>query len=217
MENLKILGISGSPRKANTDLLLDLALQSAEEQTAIQIEKIYLRKKNIKFCTGCFKCFDENENEYACQVWRDSMDEIYPKLQECHGLIIATPVYFGGVSAQTKAFMDRTEPLLRYTQSKWKSALKNKVGAVITVGGNRNGGQETTIQSVHHFFMIHDMIIVGNSAPSSPGCYLGAAATTYPQRGRAKKAAKDDELGTKASKMIGLRVAEFVKLLWHRS
>jgi multimeric flavodoxin WrbA len=217
MDNFKILGISGSPRKANTDLLLDLALQSAEEQTGIQTERIYLRKKDIKFCSGCFKCFNENQNEYACQVWRDSMDEIYPKLKECHGLILATPVYFGSITAQMKMFMDRTEPLLRYAQGRWKSALRNKVGGVITIGGNRNGGQETTIQSVHHFFLIHDMIVVGNPAHASPGCYLGAAATTYPQRGRVKDAAKDDDLGVKASKMLGLRVAEVIKLVGHKS
>ena len=55
MDSFKILGISGSPRKANTDLLLDIALRSAEEQDGIQIERLYLRKEEIKFCTGCFK------------------------------------------------------------------------------------------------------------------------------------------------------------------
>ena len=98
MTPCKILGISGSPRKANTDFLLEAALQSAETQAEVVAERVYLRDLEIKFCIGCFKCFDANQNDYACQVHRDSMDEIYSKLKDSHGLLIATPVYFGQVS-----------------------------------------------------------------------------------------------------------------------
>lgn len=211
MSPLRILGFSGSPRKANTDFLLDEALKSAETQADIVTERIYLRDTNIKFCTGCFKCFDENRNDYGCQVHRDSMDEIYPKLMGCHGLIIATPVYFGQVSGLMKIFMDRTEPLLRYAKGKWKFALRNKVGGAIAVGGNRNGGQETTIQAIHHFFLIHDMIIIGIGPDEQPGCYLGAAATTHPKRGRITDAVKEDDLGLRAAQILGRRVAEVAR------
>lgn len=211
MGNLKILGISGSPRKANTDLLLEETLKSAETLPDIVTERIYLRGTDINFCIGCFKCFDENPNDYACQIHRDSMDEIYSKLKECHGLILATPVYFGQISGQMKTFMDRTEPLLRYAKGQWKFALKNKVGGAIAVGGNRNGGQETTLQAIHHFFLIHDMIIVGTGPDERPGCYLGVAATTHPKRGRIKDAVKEDELGLRAARTLGKRVAEVVR------
>jgi len=46
----KILGISGSPRKGNTEILLDEALKSAERLAGITTEKIYLRKMNINYC-----------------------------------------------------------------------------------------------------------------------------------------------------------------------
>ena len=213
MRLCKILGISGSPRKANTDFLLDEALKSAETQAGVVTERISLRELEIKFCIGCFRCVDENKNDYACQVHRDSMDEIYPKLKECHGLLIATPVYFGQVSGQMKTFMDRTEPLHRSAQGRWKFALKNKVGGGIAVGGNRNGGQETTLQGIHHFFLIHDMIVVGTGPDERPGCYLGAAATTHPKRGRVKDAVKEDELGLRAARILGKRVAEAAILL----
>jgi multimeric flavodoxin WrbA len=208
MSPCKILGISGSPRKANTDFLLEEALKSAETLEGIVAERIYLRDLEIKFCMGCFRCFDENPNQYACQVHRDSMDEIYLKLKECHGLILATPVYFGQMTGQMKTFMDRTEPLLRYAKSQWKFGLKDKVGGAIAVGGNRNGGQETTLQALHHFFLIHDMVVVGTGPDERPGCYLGAAATTHPKRGRIKDAVKEDELGVRAARILGKRVAE---------
>jgi len=207
---LKILGINGSPRKANTDLLLAEAMRCIAEE-GLQTETLLLRKLDIKFCRGCFKCFDKNDNDYGCQIHRDAMDEILPKLKACHGLLLATPVYFGQVTAQMKAFMDRTEPLLRYVQSSWKSTLKNKIGAGIVVGGNRHGGQETTLQAIHHFFLIHDMLVVGTGSDERPGCYLGAAATTHPQRGRVIGAVKDDALGVNATRLLARRVVEVVR------
>lgn len=213
MKPCKLLGISGSPRKANTDFLLKEALKSAETLPDVTTEIIDLKDQEIKFCNGCFKCFDENPNEYACQVHRDSMDQIYLKLKECQGLILATPVYFGQMTAQMKTFMDRTEGLLRYAKGPWRFTLKDKVGGAIAVGGNRNGGQETTIQAIHHFFLIHDMIIVGVGPDERPGCYLGVAATTHPKRGRIKDAVKEDELGVKAARILGKRTGEMARLI----
>ena len=207
---LKILGINGSPRKANTDILLDAAMESVAGEN-VETEILYLRKLDIRFCIGCFKCFDTHENEFGCKVNRDAMDEMIPKLKSCHGLLLATPVYFGQVTGQMKVFMDRTEPLLRYAQSLWRSALKNKIGAGLVIGGNRHGGQETTLQSIHHFFLIHDMMVVGTGSDDRPGCYLGAAATTHPQRGRVIGAVKDDELGVKAARLLAGRLVEVVR------
>jgi multimeric flavodoxin WrbA len=139
------------------------------------------------------------------------MDEIFSKLKECHAILLASPVYFGQVTAQMKVFMDRTEPLLRYSQGKWKSLLKDKIGAALAMGGNRHGGQETTIQAMHHFFLIHDMLVVGTGSADRPGCYLGAAATTYPNRGKIKDAVIKDKLGLYAARSLGIRVAETVQ------
>jgi multimeric flavodoxin WrbA len=138
------------------------------------------------------------------------MDELYPKLKECDALIIATPVYFGSMTSQTKAFMDRTEGLLRYGTSNYQNALRNKIGASIAVGANRNGGQEFTIQAIHYYYFIHDMIVVGTGPDLTPGCYLGGCGTNSPQRGRIKDACQSDELGIKSCKIIGRRVAELL-------
>lgn len=211
-----ILGISGSPRKANTDLLLERALSAAEKTGRIRTETIYLRGKDIHYCTGCFRCNTKNEYPSGCPVHRDAMDEIAPMLTRADGIILASPVYFGGVTAQLKCFMDRTEPLLRYTPTPRTAALRNKVGAAIVVGGNRNGGQEAAIQGIHHFFLVHDMIVAGTGPDKQPGCYLGAAAFSGmdPDRGSAvRDAVMNDEIGSRAAEVIGRRVAELVKKL----
>jgi multimeric flavodoxin WrbA len=211
MNPVRILGISGSPRKANTDFVLEETLKAAETVPDVVTERVYLRDLEIKFCIGCFRCFDENPNDLACQVHRDAMDELYPKLMECHGLVIATPVYFGQVTAQMKVFMDRTEPLHRGTQGRWRFGLRDKVGGALVVGGNRNGGLEATLQAIHHYFLIHDMIVVGTGPDERPGCYLGVAATTHPQRGRVRDAVRGDELGLRAARILGKRIA---RLAW---
>ena len=150
MKERLILGISGSPRKgANTDLMLMEAMKAAETVEGIRTEIIYLRDYEIHNCKGCFACCREpgkkDGGAHACAMFRDGMDEIYPKLKACDGLIIASPVYFQSVSAQVKQFMDRTEGLLRYGTSQYQYGLQNKVGGGLVVGGNRNAGEELTM------------------------------------------------------------------------
>lgn len=218
MEKKLILGISSSPRKgANTDIMLRTALEGAESVEGIVTETIHLRDYNIHNCQGCFACCREpgkRENgAYACAVFRDDMDRIYPKLKECSGLILASPVYFGSLTAQMKQFMDRTEGLLRYGTSQYQYALQNKVGGAATVGGNRNAGEEFTLLAMQYFFEVHDMIVVGSGGEPTPGCYLGGAGTTYPNKGDVRDGVLQDELGLKSARNLGIRVARTVNML----
>lgn len=211
---VKILGISGSPRKkANTDIMLEKALEGAAGIEDVETEFLSLADKDIRLCKGCFACWTNEEATGICPVHKDDMDEIYQKLMACDGLILASPVYFGGVSSLMKAFMDRTEPLLRYTTGPKRGGLKSKVGGAISIGGNRNGGEETTIEQIHHYYFIHDMIVVGTSTEGRPGCYLGAAGTTHPDRGFVRDAVQNDELALNAAFHLGKRVAAVAKVL----
>ena len=78
-------------------------------------------------------------------------------LTEAKGIIIASPVYNGGVSAQIKAVMDRTRAVVAAD----KNFFKGKVGMGIVVGGDRNGGQEFALMQIHTFYIINGMIPVG--------------------------------------------------------
>lgn len=99
---IKILGLAGSPRQSgNTALLLQEALNGAEEAGAA-VEKVFLCKRNIFPCTGCEDCLKTGE----CSL-DDSMDQLYKKVLQANGLIVAAPIYFNSVNAQTKAFIDR--------------------------------------------------------------------------------------------------------------
>lgn len=215
MEKKLILGVSASPRKnANTDRMLKYALEAAETVEGIETETIYLRNYDIHNCKGCFACCREPGKRdggiHACAVYQDGMEEIYPKLKECDGLILASPVYFGSITAQMKQFMDRTEGLLRYGTSQYQYALQDKVGGCLAVGGNRNAGEEFTLLCMQYFFQVHDMIVVGSGGEPTPGCYLGGGCTTYPQKGDVVDGIDSDEIGIKSARNTGIKVARTI-------
>ncbi len=150
---VKILGISGSPRKGNTLELVEEALKAASEVTEVECKLITLRGK-LSPCIDCDKCPVDPPRKY-CAI-SDKMDDIYPLLVEADGIIIGAPVYFGTVNAQTKAFMDRCRPLGRAG-----SLLRFKVGGAIAVGACRHGGQEKTISAIVDYFILTGIYPVG--------------------------------------------------------
>jgi len=145
-----ILGISGSPRKQSTEYVLSEALRMMEENG--QETKLFsVRGKNMGFCRHCDYCLKNKE----C-VLQDSMQDLYPLFREAKGFVIATPVYNGSLSAQTKTVMDRTRALLAADPK----ALRDKVGMAIAVGGDRMGGQELAIQQMLTFYILNGVIPV---------------------------------------------------------
>jgi multimeric flavodoxin WrbA len=143
-----ILGICGSPRKMATDHVLGEALKMLEEK-GFKTMLFSVRGKNISPCRHCDYCLKNKE----CVV-KDDMYQLYPLFREADGFVIATPVYNGGLSAQTKAVIDRT----RATLAADPKALRGKPGVAIAVGGDRMGGQELAIQQIHTFYVLNGMM-----------------------------------------------------------
>jgi multimeric flavodoxin WrbA len=150
---IKILGICGSPRDGNTLAMLKNALEVVNEMPDAESSLITLKGK-IGPCVDCDKCPIDPPKKF-CSI-SDKMDEIYPKLIEADGIILGSPVYFGTVTSQTKAFMDRCRPLVRAGM-----LLRSKVGGAIAVGGIRHGGQEKTISAIIDYFLLVGILPVG--------------------------------------------------------
>jgi hypothetical protein len=101
-----VVAIQGSPTLGgNTDMLIDAALAGAQEKGANTV-KFQLNEMNIRPCQGCAGCYKTGQ----CVI-DDDMSTIYTALENMDSLILASPVYFGGVTAQTKAMIDRCEAL----------------------------------------------------------------------------------------------------------
>jgi multimeric flavodoxin WrbA len=189
-----ILGICGSPRKQATEHVLAEAL-SMLKTAGFETELFTVRDKNIGFCQHCDYCLRTKE----CKL-KDDMYELYPLLRKADGLVIATPVYNGGLSAQTKAVMDRCRALFAAN----KNMLRNKAGMAIAVGGDRVGGQELAIQQIITFYVLNGVI------PISGGPFGANLGATFWSKDTLKNV-KEDEEGFKALKKTVKKFAEFMK------
>jgi multimeric flavodoxin WrbA len=106
----RIVVICGSPRKkGNTEELVRMFAKGAAEHNDVEI--IYVRDKKINYCIGCDHC---KRKEGVC-IHHDDMLSIYEKLKNADVLILASPVYFYGISSQLKTVIDRLHNPIRDT------------------------------------------------------------------------------------------------------
>ncbi|MEW5803340.1 MAG: flavodoxin family protein [bacterium] len=99
-----LIALCGSPRlRGNTDLLAEACLQGALE-AGLKGEKIRLNELHIKPCQECGGC----QYTGVCVI-QDDMQEIFSALRQAGGVIVASPVFFGSVTAQTKTAIDRSQ------------------------------------------------------------------------------------------------------------
>jgi multimeric flavodoxin WrbA len=189
---IKIFGVSGSPRKGSTDYIVNEALKYLEEKYNAETRYFSARGKHLNFCIHCDYCIRERS---GC-IHKDDMPEFYDGLEWADGIIIGTPVYQGNLSAQTKTMLDRCRAVV----AKDPDILRNKVGAALAVGGDRMGGQEIALQSIHHFYIINEMIPVGGG---SFGANLGG---TFWSQDRMAEGAAEDEEGVRSMRKTANRM-----------
>jgi multimeric flavodoxin WrbA len=189
-----ILGVSGSPREQATEYVLREALGMLEDR-GFETEFFTVRGKDIGFCTHCDHCLRKE----GCII-QDGMDELYRLLGEAEGIVIASPVYNGGVSAQVKAVMDRTRALLASDPS----VFRGKAGMAIAIGGDRSGGQELAIQQIMTFYTLNGVLTLS-------GGFFGAnIGATFWSRDSVEGVMADEE-GFKSLRKTVKRFSEFLK------
>ncbi len=103
---MKVLSLSGSPRKkGNTETLLRAVFKGVEAAGG-EVELVRLCDLRIQPCIGCGGCDKAGE----C-VLEDDMQGLYPKILASPRVILASPIYFYGITAQAKGFVDRCQAL----------------------------------------------------------------------------------------------------------
>ena len=189
-----IVGICGSPRKQATEHVLEEALQMLKEK-GFETRLWTVRGKEIDYCTHCDYCLTNK----ACVI-QDDIQELYVLLNQAKGIIIATPTYNGGISAQTKTVMDRS----RAAVAADKNLFKGKIGMAIAVGGDRTGGQEMALMQIHTFYILNGMI------PVSGGFFGANLGATFWTKDTLEGVKQDDE-GFRSLKKTVKRFAEYLK------
>jgi len=188
-----VVGVCGSPRQQATEHVLKDALQMLAEQ-GFETRFFTVRGKTIGFCTHCDYCLENKE----C-MFKDDMQEVYALLKEADGIIFATPVYNGGVSAQIKAVMDRC----RAAVAGDRNFFKYKVGMGIALGGDRVGGQEAALTQIITFFVLNGVVPVSGGFF---GANLGATFWTKDTL----EGAKQDEEGFRSLRKTVKKFAAFL-------
>ncbi|MBP2133803.1 multimeric flavodoxin WrbA [Methanomicrobium sp. W14] len=103
---MKVLGIATSPRKGNSQAIVEAVLEGAKKAGA-DTEMVRLTDREINPCKGCGFC---KENPTCVQ--KDGMVEIYPKITGADAIVIGSPVYFARMNAPAYALIDRMWALI---------------------------------------------------------------------------------------------------------
>ncbi len=130
MGSKRILLVIGSPRTEGNSATLAKQVAGGAEAAGAEVESFYLHGMHIQPCTACDECREETGKDCVID---DDMQTLYPKLRRADALVIASPIYWFTVSAQTKVFMDRWYAL-GGPQEEYAAFAGKRIGIVLTYG-----------------------------------------------------------------------------------
>jgi len=152
---MKVVAINGSPRKdGNTAILLRTVFAELERQ-GIECELLQLSGQAIAGCTACGACLAHKNAR--CAMADDGFNPLFAKLVAADGILLGSPVYSAGVTAQIKAFIDRAAMVLAAN----RGLFRHKVGAAVVAA--RRGGAISAFDTLCHFLHSKEMFLVGST------------------------------------------------------
>src|ERR1035437_10242023 len=183
---MKVIAFNGSPRpNGNTSILLNHVLEPIKAKR-IQTEVFQLGGSNIHGCRACSACRQEKNGR--CIHDDDVVNECIAKMVEADGIILGSPTYFADITPETKALIDRAG----FVSGANGGLLKRKVGAAVISA--RRAGEIHAFDSINHFFLISQMIVLGS-------CYWNVGI------GREKGDVEKDEEGLRTMRVLGENMA----------
>lgn len=182
---IKVLGISGSPRIQGSMFLLDFALRAAKEANpeAVNTELYSLSGKTIEPCDSCHQCYDIG---FCVHEDDDAFGELRDKWLAADVVIYSVPVYHMCIPAQLKAFIDR----VGHSVQESFNDRAMKVMGVITSGSGFASGQEAVMQFLNNHAIMEGCIPVGGLWPVG---YIGVGARAGSPAAIQELYEKDDE------------------------
>ena len=182
---MKVLMINGSPRKESNTAIALAEMEKIFAEEGIEVETVQVGNQAIRGCMACGGCAKKGK----C-VFDDIVNECAPKLAECDGLVVGTPVYYASANATVVAFMDR----LFYSTGGINKTMK--VGA--SVAAARRGGLTATYDEMNKYFGITGM-------PIASGQYWNGV------HGRATGEASQDLEGMQQMRTLARNMAFLMK------
>ena len=196
---MNVVAFNGSPHKnGNTSIAINIIFEQLQSE-GIDTEMVQVGGMDIHGCRVCLKCRQKKDG--FCYGYEDDKDDslnaCVKKIHEAEGLIIASPVYFGSVTPETKALIDRVGYISRSTDK--GNMLKRKVGAGIAVV--RRQGAGAVLEQINNLFALTEIIVPYSS-------YWNMAI------GREKGEILNDAEGVSTFKKLGENMAWLLKKLF---
>ena len=183
---MNVIAFNGSPH-ADRVVARGISIMKGElEKEGISVEVVHVGDKSIHGCVDCRKC----KTQGRCVVGGDPVNECFDKLLSADGVILGSPVYYGGIAGTFKCFLDRLffpGPDMRY-----------KVGA--TVVSLRRSGGIPAFHQLNNYFNLAQMII-------TPGVYWDVIHGSTPEE------LSQDKEGLQIMEVQGRNMAWLLKAL----
>jgi multimeric flavodoxin WrbA len=190
---MKVVAFNGSPRKdGNTFIALNIILDELKNE-GIQTELFQIGSENVKGCNVCLIC--KKTKDGFCAIKDDSVNKALSAIYEAEGFIIGSPTYFGSLTPQTKALIDR----VGYCSRSGGSLLKRKVAAGIAIA--RRAASVNVCHQINNLFDLGQCII-----PTSTYWNIGIA--------EAKGEIMEDKEGVETFKTLGQNMAWVLNKLY---
>ena len=145
----KVLFINGSPNENGCVSIAMDEVITVLSDNGIQTEKIWLGKKAMPDCMACMKC-----QETGKCVFQDQVNEIASEIDEIGGIIVGSPVYYGGPNGRHTSFLDRL--FFSIPDDKFNG----KLGASIV--SCRRGGASAAFERLNQYFLMENMHVVSS-------------------------------------------------------
>jgi multimeric flavodoxin WrbA len=166
--SMHVLVFLGSPRKKGNSETLTNALLEGVRQVGGQPEIIRLCDLKISPCISCGGC----DKTGKCVV-EDDMTPLYEKIITVNKIIVSSPIFFYGVTAQTKAFIDRTQALwnrkrLLQKKGEWVEN-PDRVGFFVSVAATKGARIfEGAVLTMKYGYDAMDMLYAGDFLVTGP-------------------------------------------------
>jgi multimeric flavodoxin WrbA len=151
---MKVLSVNGSPRQGgNTSAMLQRVCRSLAAD-GIDIDEVHLHSVGIAPCTACMVCADKQDGR--CYGVKDDINNLIERTRAADVILLGSPVYFGSVTGQIKAYMDRVGFVNRVCDG----FLNRKIGAGVVPA--RRAGLLLTFAELNMWFLINGMVVPGS-------------------------------------------------------
>jgi len=152
---MKVVAFNGSPRLGgNTELLLRKVLEPIAA-AGIETELVQVGGKDVAGCRACYACFQTKD--CRCAHNGDEMNGWIAKILEADAVVIGSPTYFAGPTAEVTALLDRVGLVACANNA----MLSRKIGAAVVAV--RRGGAGGVQDAINHMFLMTRMIVPGST------------------------------------------------------